>query len=67
MKLDFRQRLLGTTLLVGAGVLATPAFAQEAPATNPAAQTPTGPVEAAPIPDVSATGEPVDTSRDIVV
>src|SRR5688572_14372090 len=40
MKLDFRQRLLATTLMVGAGMLATPAFAQEAPATDPAAQAP---------------------------
>ncbi|HET8750030.1 MAG TPA: TonB-dependent receptor plug domain-containing protein, partial [Sphingomicrobium sp.] len=31
--LDFRQRLLTTTLLVGAGVLASPAYAQEQPAT----------------------------------
>lgn len=30
MNLDFRQRLLATTLLVGAGVIATPAFAQDA-------------------------------------
>lgn len=29
MKLDFRQRLLATTLLVGASVIATPAFAQD--------------------------------------
>ncbi len=29
MKLDFRQRLLTTTLLVGAGVLANPAYAQD--------------------------------------
>lgn len=28
MMLDFRQRLLATTLLVGAGMIATPAFAQ---------------------------------------
>ena len=34
MKLDFRQRLLGTTLLVGASMLATPAFAQDAPAAD---------------------------------
>ena len=47
MKLDFRQRLLGTTLLVGASMLATPAFAQDAPA-DPAAQQPTGPAEAQP-------------------
>ncbi len=37
MKLDFRQRLLTTTLLVSAGMLASPAFAQDAPApANPA-------------------------------
>jgi len=45
MKLDFRQRLLATTLMVGAGMLATPAFAQDtaAPDTQPS-----GPVEAQP-------------------
>jgi len=31
MKLDFRQRLLATTLLVGASMAASPAFAQTAP------------------------------------
>jgi outer membrane receptor protein involved in Fe transport len=31
MKLDFRQRLLSSTLLVGAGVLANPAYAQVSP------------------------------------
>ncbi|HWT45481.1 MAG TPA: TonB-dependent receptor plug domain-containing protein, partial [Vicinamibacterales bacterium] len=36
MKLDFRQRLLATTLLVGAGMVASPAFAQDTqPATPP--------------------------------
>lgn len=35
MKLDFRQRLLATTLLVGAGMVASPAFAQTQPATPP--------------------------------
>jgi iron complex outermembrane receptor protein len=35
MMLDFRQRLLTTTLFVGVGALATPAFAQTAPATPP--------------------------------
>jgi iron complex outermembrane receptor protein len=34
MTLDFRSRLLTTTLLVGAGMLASPAFAQDAPAIN---------------------------------
>ena len=66
MKLDFRQRLLATTLMVGAGMLATPAFAQDAPA-DPAAQPPSGPVEGQPTPEVSATGEQVEQTRDIVV
>jgi iron complex outermembrane recepter protein len=35
MKLDYRQRLLATTLLVGASVVATPAFAQDAPPPQP--------------------------------
>ena len=52
MKLDFRQRLLASTLLVGASVLAaSPAFAQDTgqstvpdqnQATNPGAAPPTG-------------------------
>jgi iron complex outermembrane receptor protein len=71
MKLDFRQRLLGTTLLVGANLLATPALAQDAP--PPAEGTPTdvtnpsGPVEAQPTPSTSATGAPVESSQDIIV
>ena len=71
MKLDFRQRLLGTTLLVGANLLATPALAQDVP--PPAEGTPTdvtqpsGPVEAQPTPATSATGEPVQESQDIIV
>ena len=64
MKLDFRQRLLATTLLVGAGMLATPAFAQDA---APVPDTPTGPVEAAPTPEVAADGTAVDEPKDIVV
>ena len=35
MKLDFRQRLLTTTLLVGAGMIASPAIAQNAPSITP--------------------------------
>jgi iron complex outermembrane receptor protein len=35
MKLDLRQRLLATTLLVGAGVVASPAFAQTPPTCPP--------------------------------
>ena len=82
MKLDFRQRLLTTTLLVGAGVLANPAYAQNAPttsqdtqatvpdqnqATNPAAAPPSGPVESTPTPTRAATGQPVQTANDIII
>ncbi|QNM84085.1 TonB-dependent receptor [Sphingomonas sabuli] len=66
MKLEFRQRLLATTLLVGASMVATPAFAQDA-SEDPAAAPPSGPIEAQPIPERSATGEAVDAPRDIVV
>src|SRR6185369_15680537 len=58
MNLDFRQRLLGTTLLVGASMLATPAFAQDAPATDAAAAQP------APAPEAAPAEEP---TKDIVV
>ncbi|WP_037499102.1 TonB-dependent receptor domain-containing protein [Sphingomonas jaspsi] len=64
MKLDFRQRLLATTLLVGASVIASPAFAQDA---APQPDTPTGPVEGQPTPTVAADGAPVETTKDIVV
>ena len=66
MKLDFRQRLLGTTLLVGASMLATPAFGQETPV-DPAAAPPSGPVEAQPTPAENAQGAPVEETKDIVV
>ena len=75
MKLDFRQRLLATTLLVGASAVATPAFAQDTnPNTNPPdtsavptiPQT-TAPVEGAPVPSTSATGETVKGAQDIIV
>jgi outer membrane receptor protein involved in Fe transport len=47
MKLDFRQRLLATTLLVGASMTASPAFAQTTPApSDPTAEPTTAPVEA---------------------
>src|SRR5437763_15550987 len=36
MKLDFRQRLLTTTLIVGVSALATPAYAQQPAGTVPA-------------------------------
>src|SRR4029079_12988765 len=58
MKLDFRQRLLGTTLLVGASMLATPAFAQDAPAADTAAQ---------PAPAPEAAPEAAEPTKDIVV
>ena len=58
MKLDFRQRLLGTTLLVGASMLATPAFAQDAPAADTAAQ---------PAPAPEAPPEAAEPTKDIVV
>jgi outer membrane receptor protein involved in Fe transport len=63
MKLDFRQRLLATTLLVGASMTASPAFAQTTPA-DPAAQpdTTTAPATAAPAPAPAA-----PSSGDIVI
>src|SRR6059058_1603763 len=81
MKLDFRQRLLTTTLLVGAGVLANPAYAQTVPpppgtgstvpdqnqATNPGGAPPTGPVESTPVPTRNAQGAPVQTGNDIII
>ncbi|HVI04758.1 MAG TPA: hypothetical protein VM711_01520, partial [Sphingomicrobium sp.] len=42
MNLDFRQRLLSSTLLVGAGLLANPAYAQTAPAPAANQPAPTG-------------------------
>jgi len=68
MKLDFRQRLLATTLLVGASMAASPAFAQTAPTPPDTAagdQTPTGPVEAAP--PTTATGATPASAGDIVI
>jgi outer membrane receptor protein involved in Fe transport len=81
MKLELRQRLLTTTLMVGVAALATPAFAQPTPPppTPPAdvPQTdaaptnvqanPSGPVEAQPLPAQNAQGRPVQSSQDIIV
>ena len=75
MKLDFRSRLLATSLLVGAGMAATPAFAQTTPPpANPAdtanGTTPdtTTPVEGqTTTPSTSATGENVRGAQDIVI
>ncbi len=75
MKLDFRQRLLATTLLVGASTVATPAFAQDTDAQNPpdTSSVPTTPDTVGPVegssqtPSTSAAGEPVKSSQDIIV
>ena len=67
MTTNLRRHLLASTLLVGASALATPAWAQDAQSADPAASTPTGPVEAAPTPDVSAQGEDVQSGQDIIV
>ncbi len=69
MKLDFRQQLLATTLMVGAGMLATPAFAQDTQPEGSATDitNPSGPVEGQPVPETSAEGTPVEQTRDIVV
>ncbi|HUG45044.1 MAG TPA: TonB-dependent receptor plug domain-containing protein, partial [Sphingomicrobium sp.] len=80
MKLEFRQRLLTSTLLVGASMVAAPAFAQDAPAPVCPVGVPEGtggcvvpaedamgPIEGLEPPSVSAEGQPVRASRDIVV
>ena len=77
MKLDFRQRLLTTTLLVGASMVASPALAQSTPPATPSppdnAATPstpdtTGPVEGqSTVPSTNAQGSTVQTSQDIVI
>jgi iron complex outermembrane recepter protein len=80
MKLDFRQRLLTTTLLVGVAAIAAPANAQDTqpPAPPPATpQTdapptdvqanPSGPVEAQPVPSSNAQGRPVTSGSEIIV
>ena len=74
MKLDFRQRLLTTTLLVGASMVATPAFAQDAnqpepPDTSAVPTTPatTGPVEGQGVPSTNARGEQVQAPQEIIV
>jgi outer membrane receptor protein involved in Fe transport len=80
MKLDFRQRLLTTTLLVGVAAIAAPANAQDTqpPAPPPATpQTdapptdvqanPTGPLAAQPTPSTNAQGRPVTSGSEIIV
>jgi iron complex outermembrane receptor protein len=62
---------MSALLLVQAGLLASPALAQDVPPpteTPPAdLSTPSGPVEAQPTPSTSAEGEPVESSQDIIV
>ncbi|HZC38421.1 MAG TPA: TonB-dependent receptor plug domain-containing protein, partial [Sphingomicrobium sp.] len=77
MKLDFRQRLLTTTLIVGVSALATPAFAQTTPPPPPnpadtagAANTQpetTAPLAGTPVPSTNANGAPVASGQDIVI
>jgi outer membrane receptor protein involved in Fe transport len=74
MKLEFRQRLLTTTLLVGAGVLANPAYAQDSqpntPGTSattqstvPDTNTATNPGGAPPTSDVSTQPTPATNAN----
>src|SRR5256885_11955624 len=78
--IDFRQRLLASTLLIGVAALATPAHAQDmSPATPPPPTPPTdatpttvqanpsGPLAAQPVPSRNAQGAPVAAAQDIVV
>ncbi len=83
MKLEFRQRLLATTLLVGASMVAAPAFAQDtlpppapdpqgtpnAPDTSAVPTIPetTAPVEGTPIPSNNSMGAPTRSSQDVIV
>jgi len=53
-------------LLLEAGMLASPAMAQDA-TTDPAVQTPSGAVEGQPTPATSSQGEPVERPADIIV
>jgi len=63
MKLDFRSRLLTTTLLVGAGMLASPVFAQDAPAaTNECPPGVPAGTDGCNPPDTSATGSAPETT-----
>lgn len=67
MRTNLRQHLLASTLLVGAAAFASPAAAQETQSPDPAAQPPSGPVEAQPTPSVSSQGEQVESGNDIIV
>ena len=62
MKLDFRQRLLTTTLLVGAGMIATPAFAQATPPECPPGTVPGNSGACNPADTSSGTGTQPETT-----
>jgi outer membrane receptor protein involved in Fe transport len=79
MKLDFRQRLLSTTLLVGASMVASPVLAQTTP---PPTNTPSPPDNSATpsvpetttpqegqttVPSTNAQGENVRSSQEIII
>ena len=74
MRTNLRRQLLATTLLVGVFVPGA-AFAQDTQSTvpdenqptNPVAAPATGPVEAQPTPSVSSTGQPVQSTQEIIV
>jgi len=76
MKLDFRQRLLATTLLVGASMVATPAFAQDVappapcdPGSPNCVPETTGPIEGTTLTTAtpSAEGENIEGTEDIII
>jgi len=77
MTLQFRQRLLSSTLLIGVAALASPAYAAAAPDAPPPPPTdaaptnvqanPSGPLAAQPVPSRNAQGAPVASAQDIVV
>ncbi|HZU51246.1 MAG TPA: TonB-dependent receptor [Sphingomicrobium sp.] len=75
MKLDFRQRLLATSILVGTSMIASPAFAADNAQPTPpdstsvpaAAAPPTGPVESQPLPSTNAQGGEVTGRQEIVI
>ncbi|HKX91297.1 MAG TPA: TonB-dependent receptor [Sphingomicrobium sp.] len=67
MKLDFRQRLLTTTLLVGAASMAaSPAYAQDTTQPEPAAGSQPATAQTEP-PPANAEGEPVRSASDITI
>ena len=67
MKRSFRQNLLASTLLVGASVLTTPAWAQDTPTRRSGRIQANRSGRSAAHAAVSAQGEDVQTGRDIVV